>query len=119
MIELLEQCLPFIEDRYLRYFYRELWCFLTLYTAIMQLKIHLCQETWQTAKSSCAQRFLALHYKHSEGQQKFFLNQQHPAPSPSSKGFPGSEWLNSSYPDVSSVFDSYIKQSADFEIVWD
>jgi hypothetical protein len=109
MIELLEQCLPFMEDRYLRCFYCEPWCFLTLYAAIMQIKIHLGKESWQTAKSSCAQRFLALHYKNGEGQQKSPLNQQHPTPSGPGTGFPGSEWLDSSYPDVSTALDNYVK----------
>jgi hypothetical protein len=64
MIELLEQCLPLMEARYLRCFYGEPWCPLTMCGAIMLLKMHAGQESVQTAKSSCAQRFLCLYYKH-------------------------------------------------------
>lgn len=59
---LLEQCLPIFEDRYM-ICPHELWCFITMYASFMMLKIHLGKETWQTAKSSCAQRFLSLYFK--------------------------------------------------------
>lgn len=75
-IDLLEKCLPFIEDRYLRCF--EPWCFFTMCGAIMLLKIHLGKDSWQAAKSSCAQRFLDLHYKHIGRQQTSLLTQQLP-----------------------------------------
>lgn len=77
-IEILEQCLPFMEDRYLRCFYGEPWCFFTMYAAIMLLKIHLGKESRQTAKSSCASRFLELHYQHIGRQQTSLPSQQHP-----------------------------------------
>lgn len=76
-VDLLEQCLPFMEDRYLRYFYGEPWCFVTMCAAIMLLKVHLGKESWQTAKPLCAQRFLDLHYKHMGKQQMSLLSQQH------------------------------------------
>lgn len=76
-IDLLEQCLPLTEDRYLRCFHGEPWCFVTMSAAIMLLKIHIGKESWQTAKSSCAQRFLRLHYKYHGIQQTSLSNQQH------------------------------------------
>jgi hypothetical protein len=63
-IEILDQCLLYMEERYLRCFYGEPWCFLTMCAAIMLIRIHLRKETWETAKSSCAQRFLGLYHKH-------------------------------------------------------
>jgi hypothetical protein len=77
-IDLLEECLPLVEDRYLRCFYGEPWSFLTMYTAIMLLKIHLGDESWQTAKSVCGHRFLDLYYKHIGRQHTSLLSQQHP-----------------------------------------
>lgn len=77
-IEILQQCLPFMEDRYLRCFYGEPWSFVKMCAAIMPLKIHLGKESWQTAKSSCASRFLDLHYKHIGRQQTSLPSQQHP-----------------------------------------
>lgn len=79
-IDLLEQCLPFMEDLYLRCFYGEPWCFVTMCAAIMLLKVHLGQESWQTAKSLCAQRFLDLHYKHKGKHKTSLPSQQHPIP---------------------------------------
>jgi hypothetical protein len=35
-----------------------------MYGAIMLLKIHAGQETYQSAKSACAQRFMGLYFKH-------------------------------------------------------
>lgn len=63
-IGLLEQCLPFAEERYLRCLHGEPWCPLTMYGILMLLKIQLGQQTSQTAKSACAHRFLDLYYKH-------------------------------------------------------
>ncbi|KND93561.1 hypothetical protein TOPH_01405 [Tolypocladium ophioglossoides CBS 100239] len=113
-VDLLEQCLPFIEDRYLRCF--EPWCFFTMCAAIMLLKIHLGKESWQAAKSPCAQRFLDLHYKHIGRQQTSLLTQQLPTtqvptlaacqqlPTPDANlnaaVLPPSVWLDSSYPDI-------------------
>jgi hypothetical protein len=48
--------------------------------AIMLLKVHLGKESWQTAKSACAQRFLDLYYKHIGRQQASLMSQQHPTP---------------------------------------
>lgn len=61
---LLEQCLPSIEERYLHCFNGEPWCPLTMLGATMLLKIHLGKESRQTAKTSTAQRFLDLYYRH-------------------------------------------------------
>ena len=77
-IVLLEECLPLMEDRYLRCFYGEPWCFLTMCAAIMLLKIHSDRETWHTAKPLCAQRFLDLHYRHIGRQQTALSSQQNP-----------------------------------------
>lgn len=60
-IDLLEQCLPAIEDKYLRC--SDPWSFFIMCTAIMLIKIHLGKETRQTAKAACARRFLDLYYK--------------------------------------------------------
>ena len=77
-IDLLEQCLPLMEDRYLRCFSGEPWCFVTMCAAIMLLKVQLGKESWQTAKSLCARSFLGLHYKHMEKHKAFLPSQQQP-----------------------------------------
>ena len=77
-IDLLEQCLPLMEDRYLRYFSGEPWCFVTMCAAILLLKVHLGNESWQTAKPLCAQRVLDLHYKHKGKHKPSPPSQQHP-----------------------------------------
>ncbi|KAI1077896.1 hypothetical protein F5B20DRAFT_571901 [Whalleya microplaca] len=74
-IDLLEKCLPFVEERYLRCSYGEPWCPLTMCGAIMLLKIHLGKESRQTAKSYCAQRFLGLYYKHFVREEESALSQ--------------------------------------------
>lgn len=104
-IILLEQCLPLMEERYLRCLYGEPWCFVTMCAAIMLLKIRLGQESWQTAKSSCAQRFLDLHYKHFGGQQTYLQQ-----PTPGATAFSASAWLDSSYADVSTIFGILIEK---------
>jgi hypothetical protein len=75
-IDFLEECLPLMADRFLSRFYGEPWCFLTMCAAMMLLKIHVGQESWQTAKAFCARRFLDLHYKHAGRQQKSPPGQQ-------------------------------------------
>ncbi|KAI2465913.1 hypothetical protein F4781DRAFT_373264 [Annulohypoxylon bovei var. microspora] len=67
-IDLLEKGIPFAEDMHLRCCYSELWCFITLYAAILLLEIHLGRESRQTAKASCARRFLDLHHRQIERQ---------------------------------------------------
>ncbi|KAI8964128.1 hypothetical protein F5Y11DRAFT_118830 [Daldinia sp. FL1419] len=79
-VDLLERCVPLMEDRHLRCCYSELWCFITMYAAIMLLKVHLEKESRQTAKAVCARRFLDLHYRQME-RQKMTLNQQILTPS--------------------------------------
>jgi hypothetical protein len=69
-INLLEECLPFMEQRYLGCFYGEPWCFLTMYAAIMLLKLHVEKETPELARSSCARRFLDLYDRHIGRQQE-------------------------------------------------
>lgn len=76
MVELLEQCLPLIEDRHLRCCYSELWCFITMCAAIMLLKIHLGKESNSTAKASCAEKFLDLHYRQIDRQTRSLSNRQ-------------------------------------------
>ncbi|KAM0255600.1 hypothetical protein ACHAQJ_005604 [Trichoderma viride] len=112
-VDLLEQCLPMIEDKYLRV--PDPWTFFIMYTAIMLIKIHLGKETRQTAKSSCARRFLDLYYKNVWMRQPSDLAQQQaitqdivnqtnapPCPPPHSdaSALPTSVWLDSSYPDI-------------------
>lgn len=78
-IDLLEQCLPFMEQRYLGCFYGEPWCFLTMYAAIMVLKLHLGKETMESARSMCGRRFLDLHNQHIGRQQELLLIRQPPS----------------------------------------
>ena len=75
-IDLLEQCFPFMEDKYLRCY--EPWCFFTMCAAIKLLKIHAGTDSWEAAKSCCARRFLDLHYKHVGRQQEYLVTQQLP-----------------------------------------
>lgn len=79
-IDLLEECLSFTEERYLRCVYGEPWCPLTMCGVIMLLKIHLGKEPRHRAKSSCAQRFLGLYYQHFSRQQPSLFNQQYTPP---------------------------------------
>lgn len=46
----------------------------------MVLKIHLGEETRQTAKTSCARRYLDLHYKHVERRRAALSSQWYPTP---------------------------------------
>lgn len=78
-VELLERGLPFLEDAYLRSFYGEPWCFLTMCATTMLLKIYLGKESWQTGKSSYARMFLDLHYKYIGIYKTSLSNQQNPA----------------------------------------
>lgn len=64
-IELLEHCLSFMEDRYLSCFHGEPWCFVTLCAAIMLLRVRAGLDSRREAQSSCAHKFLDLHYKHA------------------------------------------------------
>lgn len=73
-VDLLEQCLPILEDKYLRV--ADPWVFFIMCTAIMLIKIHLGKESRQTAKSSCARRFLDLYYKNVWMRQPADLAQQ-------------------------------------------
>lgn len=68
-IELLERCLPFIEDRYISCSHDEPWCVLTMYAAASLLKVHLGKESHHDAKTSCARRFLGLHYRYKSRQE--------------------------------------------------
>ncbi|KAL7947997.1 hypothetical protein V8C42DRAFT_271429 [Trichoderma barbatum] len=115
-VDLLEQCLPIIEDKYLRF--SDPWTFFIACTAIMLIKIHLGKESRQNAKSSCARRFLDLYYKNVWMHQPSDLAQQQainqdianqtvssaacPPPPPDATALPTSVWLDSSYPDVGS-----------------
>lgn len=65
-IDVLEQCFPLMENRYLYCFQGEPWCVLTMGAVIMLPKIQAGKESRQTAKSSFAKRFLDLHYKHQD-----------------------------------------------------
>ncbi|UKZ74360.1 hypothetical protein TrVFT333_002026 [Trichoderma virens FT-333] len=115
-VDLLEQCLPIIEDKYLRF--SDPWTFFIMCTAIMLIKIHMGKESRQNAKSSCARRFLDLYYKNVWMRQPSDLAQQQaitqdivnqtaasatgPPPPPDGSALPTSVWLDSSYPDVGS-----------------
>ncbi|OTB20461.1 hypothetical protein K445DRAFT_324453 [Daldinia sp. EC12] len=74
-IDLLERCVPSMEDKHLRCFHSELWCFITMHAAIMLLKAHLEKESRQAAKAICARRFLDLHYRQIERQKMSVPNQ--------------------------------------------
>jgi hypothetical protein len=63
-IEILEHCLPFVEERYLKSFYGEPWDPLTMSRAIMMLRMHVGGDTRLAAKSTCVQRYLDLYYKY-------------------------------------------------------
>ena len=105
-ISLLEQCLPLLEESYLRYFLGEPWCPITMSTAIMLLKIHLGKETWESAKYSCAQRFLDLHYKHVGRQQTALLNVSRKPQSSTDQidaTLPATGWLDSNCADVGTL----------------
>ncbi|KAI1144005.1 hypothetical protein F5Y05DRAFT_14349 [Hypoxylon sp. FL0543] len=126
-IDLLEACVPFMEDMHLRCCCSELWCFITMYAAIMLLKIYLGKESREQAKASCARRFLDLHYKQLERQRMSSPDQDCLTPSnpsgdinvpdcqPATSGgpaFPAPEWLDSNYPELS--IDSF-----DFDVNMD
>ncbi|KAK3318326.1 hypothetical protein B0H66DRAFT_556831 [Apodospora peruviana] len=68
--DLLEQCLPFSESRYLRCLYGDPWAPLTASVALASLKIHLGKETRETTKAFCGKRFLGLYYQHSPARQQ-------------------------------------------------
>ncbi|KAK3350098.1 hypothetical protein B0T25DRAFT_259119 [Lasiosphaeria hispida] len=72
-LDLLEQCLPLAEDRYLACLYGEPQCPLTMGAAIMLLKVHMGKDSPQTARYSFGQRFLGLYYRH-------FAREQIPPP---------------------------------------
>ncbi|KAH7420133.1 hypothetical protein BKA64DRAFT_700132 [Cadophora sp. MPI-SDFR-AT-0126] len=97
-IETLEKCLPMFEDRYRRCPH-EMWRFITMYSAILMIKIHLGKETWQTAKSACAQAFLAVYFKQPEREQlgPSILNEQESRQPNTSAEIASlsSEWLDS------------------------
>ncbi|KAI0180347.1 hypothetical protein GGR52DRAFT_530937 [Hypoxylon sp. FL1284] len=130
-INLLEQCLPFTEDIYLRYCHGEPWCFVTMCGAIMLLKAHLGKETRQAAKAACGQRFLDLHYKRVEWQRVAFPSQMDPSPTslpgqfdadpyhpamPGVTQLPASMWLDSNYAEFGiDAFDFDINMDG----VWD
>lgn len=76
-VDLLEQCLPYTENIYLRCHNGEPWSAIIMCAVIMLLKIHLGKESWQSAKSGCAARFLDLYYKHRERENASSLIQQH------------------------------------------
>ncbi|KAK1252346.1 hypothetical protein MKX08_003533 [Trichoderma sp. CBMAI-0020] len=112
-VDLLEQCLPIIEEKYLRV--ADPWIFFIMCTAIMLIKMHLGKESRQTAKSSCARRFLDLYYKNVWMRQPADLAQQQaitqdivnqtnaaacPPSSADGSALPTSVWLDSSYPDI-------------------
>ncbi|PTB70290.1 hypothetical protein BBK36DRAFT_1173759 [Trichoderma citrinoviride] len=129
-VDLLEQCLPLIEDKYLRF--SDPWNFFIMCTAIMLIKIHLGKETRQTAKSSCARRFLDLYYKsvwmhhpsdlaQQQAISRDIANQTNaaaacpPAPPPEGSVLPTSVWLDNSYPDIGNdPFDLSVEMD-----VWD
>ncbi|KAK0708323.1 hypothetical protein B0H67DRAFT_337005 [Lasiosphaeris hirsuta] len=80
-VDLLEQCLPLAENRYLACLYGKPQCLLTIGAAIMLLKIHLGKESLPIARSSFGQRFLGLYYRHFARQQVPPPTEQTPTPS--------------------------------------
>ncbi|PVH80563.1 hypothetical protein DL98DRAFT_459635 [Cadophora sp. DSE1049] len=107
-IELLELCIPMFEDRYRRCTH-EMWCFITMYSAFLMIKVHLGRETWQSAKSSCAQRFLAVYFKQSGKGQLGASRLNDPEPygpnNPTEIAPLASDWLDNSYSDFTDPFD--------------
>ncbi|KAI0115267.1 hypothetical protein F4814DRAFT_460050 [Daldinia grandis] len=130
IVDLLEQCIPLMEDRHLRCCYSELWCFMTMHAALMLLKIHLQKESHQTAKAACARRFLDLHYRQMERQRMSVPNQQCSTPpdlsnhidagtyqltAPEAPDFPVSSWLDDSFPEI----DTHSLDLGDIDGTWD
>lgn len=72
--DLIEQCVRLAEDRYLSC--SDPWSFLTLYTPLMLLKVHIGIETNNSAKALCTNRFLELHSKHLVATQSTAWEQQ-------------------------------------------
>ncbi|KAI1096538.1 hypothetical protein F5B19DRAFT_150740 [Rostrohypoxylon terebratum] len=115
MIDVLQKCVPLVEDMHLRCCYSELWCFITVYAAIMLLEIHLGTKSRQAAKSSCARRFLDLNNKQMERQKMSLPVHQYLTPSgpadcagannseeiiPDALDFPASDWLDYNYSEL-------------------
>ncbi|KAI5457486.1 hypothetical protein BGZ63DRAFT_408222 [Mariannaea sp. PMI_226] len=115
-IHLLEECLPYMEDLYLRCAHGEPWCFVTMYAAVMLLKVHIRGEALQPAKILFAQRFLDLYYRQNGKERISLLGKQQSLtsilgdqietqagsqpPMSSTAAFPMSSWLlDSNYPD--------------------
>ncbi|KAH8647781.1 hypothetical protein BX600DRAFT_443126 [Xylariales sp. PMI_506] len=127
-LDLLESCLPSLEDDYQRS--GGPWCFLTMCAAIMILKIHLGLETRKSAKEFCARRFLDMYYRNmGKKHQQMGLSvpsRQNPVVLLSGndsqphvlEDFKSSEWLGSTYPELSvDTFD--LNMSWNLSSRWD
>ncbi|XDG00914.1 hypothetical protein ABKA04_000529 [Annulohypoxylon sp. FPYF3050] len=94
---------------------RELWCFITMYAAIMLLEVHLGTKSRQIAKASCAQSFLDLNNRQIERQKMSLPTHQYLTPSdsagcagvtnsediiPEALDFPASDWLDCNYSEL-------------------
>ncbi|KAI1450714.1 hypothetical protein F5Y02DRAFT_424239 [Annulohypoxylon stygium] len=114
-VDLLRRCVPLVEDMHLRCCYSELWCFITMYAAIMLLEVHLGTKSRQTAKASCARSFLDLNNRQIERQKMSLLTHQYLTPSDSADcagvsnseeiisealDFPASDWLDCNYSEL-------------------
>ncbi|KAB5583463.1 hypothetical protein GE09DRAFT_1078997 [Coniochaeta sp. 2T2.1] len=62
-LPLLEQCLPIVEERYLKCFNGEPWCPLTMLGAMRLVRMHEGRESRQAAKAGMAARFVDLWYR--------------------------------------------------------
>ena len=57
-VELLEQVLPLVADRYVHSFHGEPWNYVTLHAAIMLVRVNMGQDDWSTAQRKCAEAFV-------------------------------------------------------------
>ncbi|KAB5585660.1 hypothetical protein GE09DRAFT_1234177 [Coniochaeta sp. 2T2.1] len=62
-LPLLEQCLPIIEERYVRCFNGEPWCPLTMLGAVRLVRMYDGRESRRAAKAGMAARFVELWYR--------------------------------------------------------
>ena len=75
VVQSLEQCVPFMENEYLRSSSGKPWCLMTMLGALSLLKIHLGLETRQRAKILCAQRYLNLRSERAGPQESLLASQ--------------------------------------------
>ncbi|KAH8901349.1 hypothetical protein GQ53DRAFT_674556 [Thozetella sp. PMI_491] len=77
-LDLLHQCLPFMEDVYLRLVHSKPWCLMTMCAIVMILEIYLGKETRPVAKALYSQLLLGVCRKQVERQNISALDSQNP-----------------------------------------